>query len=102
TSVLAALAVPAVRHGIAESPASSVYVCNLRPQVPETGGFDVGRHLEALLAHGVRVDTVVCDTTAMALGAMSVPAVDVPLARPNGLAHDSGRLAGVLAGLAGC
>ena len=102
TSVLAALAVPAVRDGIAESPASSVYVCNLRPQVPETGGFDVGRHLEALLAHGVRVDTVVCDTTVMALGTVSVPAVDVPLARPNGLAHDPSRLAGVLADLAGC
>ncbi len=101
TSVLAALAVPAARDGVAESSASSVYVCNLRPQVPETEGFDVGRHLDALLGHGVRVDTVVCDTTAMALGAVSVPVVDVPLARPNGLAHDPGRLARVLADLAG-
>jgi uncharacterized cofD-like protein len=101
TSVLAALAVPAVRRGIAESQASSVYICNLRPQVPETEGFDVARHLEALLAHGVRVDTLVCDTTAMALGGVPIPVVDVPLARPNGMAHDAGRLGAVLAELAG-
>jgi uncharacterized cofD-like protein len=102
TSVLAALAVPAVRESIAGSPAATVYVCNLRPQDPETEGFDVGRHLDALLAHGVRVDVIVCDTTAVALGTVSVPVVDVPLARPNGLAHDPGRLAAVLGDLAGC
>ncbi len=102
TSVLAALVVPAVRDAIAASPAAAVYVCNLRPQVPETEGFDVGDHVEALASHGVGVGTVVCDTRAMALGSVSVPVVDMPLARPNGLAHDPVRLAGVLAGLAGC
>jgi uncharacterized cofD-like protein len=102
TSVLAALSVPAVRDGVARSPAAAVYVCNLRPQVPETEGFDVGRHLDALADHGVRVDTVVCDTAAMALGTVSLPVVDVPLARPNGRAHDPVRLADVLADLAGC
>ena len=30
-----------------------VYVCNLRPQVPETESFDVAMHVEALVAHGV-------------------------------------------------
>lgn len=101
TSVLAALAVPAVRNGIARSSAATVYVCNLRQQVPETEGFDVARHVGALGDHGVEVDTVVCDTTAMALGSVSVPVRDTPLARPNGLAHDPGRLAAVLADLAG-
>ena len=38
--------------------APKIYVCNLRPQVPETESFDVGRHVEALVAHGVRVDVV--------------------------------------------
>jgi uncharacterized cofD-like protein len=102
TSVLAALSVPAVRDGLARSTGAAVYVCNLRPQVPETEGFDVGRHLDALASHGVRVDTVVCDTAAMALGTVSLPVVDVPLARPNGRAHDPVRLADVLADLAGC
>ncbi|HLH29057.1 MAG TPA: uridine diphosphate-N-acetylglucosamine-binding protein YvcK [Acidimicrobiales bacterium] len=101
TSVLAALVVPAVREGVAASAAETVYVCNLRPQVPETQGFDVGRHVEALATHGVAVDRVVCDTTAMALGSVPVPVIDVPLARPNGLAHDPERLGAVLAGLAG-
>ena len=37
-------------------PGHQVYVCNLRPQDPETAGFDVARHVEALVAHGVDVD----------------------------------------------
>jgi uncharacterized cofD-like protein len=102
TSVLAALVVPAIREGIAASPATTVYVCNLRPQVPETQDYDVGRHLDALASHGVEADAVVCDTTGLPLGEVSVPLVDEPLARPNGLAHDPGRLSAVLARLAGC
>ena len=37
-------------HG---SRARKVYVCNLRPQVPETEDFDVAMHVDALVAHGV-------------------------------------------------
>ena len=58
TSVLAAVAVPDVRQGIARSAARKVYVCNLRPQVPETEEFDVGMHVDALAGHGVPVDMV--------------------------------------------
>ena len=68
TSVLAAVAVPDIRQGIARSAARKVYVCNLRPQVPETEEFDVGMHVDALAAHGVPVDMAVCDTSGLSAG----------------------------------
>ena len=101
TSVLAAIAVPEVRDGIRASDARKIYVCNLRPQIPETQHFDVGMHVEALMAHGVSIDTVVCDTHGLPLGHPRVEVVDARLARPHGLAHDPAKLASVLAGLLG-
>ncbi|MDQ3643264.1 MAG: YvcK family protein, partial [Actinomycetota bacterium] len=53
TSVLAVVAVPALRAALADSSARKVYVCNLRHQVPETEGYDVAAHVEALSAHGL-------------------------------------------------
>ncbi len=47
------------------------------------------------------VDVVVCDTVGMALGDPLVPVVDLPLARPNGLAHDPAKLASALSDLLG-
>ena len=81
TSVLAAIAVPDIREGIRRSAARKIYVCNLRPQVPETEGFDVGMHIEALAAHGVPVDIVVCDTAGLPRGRPQVELVDTRLAR---------------------
>jgi uncharacterized cofD-like protein len=101
TSVLAAIAVPEIRDGINRSKAGKVYVCNLRPQVPETEAFDVGMHVEALVAHGVLVDSAVCDTSGLPLGHPGVPIVDRRLARPNGLAHDPVKLASALSDLLG-
>ncbi len=101
TSVLAAVAVPDIRAAIDRSEAGKVYVCNLRPQVPETEHFDVGMHVGALAAHGVEVDVVLCDTAGLPLGGTRVPVVDTPLARPNGLAHDPAKLASALADLLG-
>jgi uncharacterized cofD-like protein len=101
TSVLAAIAVPQVREGISRSKARKIYVCNLRPQIPETEGFDVGMHVAALVAHGISVDLTVCDSSSMALGDAPGPVVDVPLARPNGLAHDPAKLASTLSRLLG-
>ncbi len=101
TSVLAALAVPGIRDGINSSSAQRVYVCNLRPQDPETASFDVAMHVAALLAHDVAVDHVVCDSSGIAVGEPAVPVVDVALARPNGLAHDPSRLAQTLVDLLG-
>ncbi len=101
TSVLAAVAVPDIRDAIRRSHAQKVYVCNLRPQVPETEAFDVGMHVEALVAHGVTVDVVACDTTGMPLGSCPVPVVDRPLGRGHGLAHDPAKLAQTLSDLLG-
>ena len=101
TSVLAAVAVPGIRDAINRSGAQRVYVCNLRPQDPETASFDVAMHVDALVAHGVTVDYVVCDSQGIEVGAPVVRVVDAPLARPNGLAHDPTRLASTLSGLLG-
>jgi uncharacterized cofD-like protein len=97
TSVLAAVAVPGIAEAMARAKGRRIYICNLRPQIPETEGFDVGAHLAALSLHGVTVDVVVCDSTAgMALGQVDTDVVDRPLAGANGLVHDPARLAVVL------
>ena len=62
TSVLAAVVVPRILEGVNASSAQRIYLCNLRPQDTETAGYDVARHVDALLAHGVAVDRVVCDS----------------------------------------
>ena len=52
-------------------------MCNLRPQIPETEGYDVAAHVAALARHDVAVDTVVCDTIqGMAIGEMDVPVIE--------------------------
>ena len=56
TSVLAVVAVPAIREALAATRARKVYVCNLRVQSPETEGYDVAAHVDALRAHGLEVD----------------------------------------------
>jgi uncharacterized cofD-like protein len=101
TSVLAAAAVPGIAAAISAVPGRRVYVANLRPQPAETEGYDVAAHVAALLAHGVAIDVVVADSSGISLGELAVPVVDVPLARPNGMAHDPGRLAEALATLVG-
>lgn len=99
TSVLAAAAVPGVADALRRTAARRVYVANLRPQAAETEGYDVAAHVAALAAHGVPVDVVLCDTAGIALGQPGVRVVDVPLAKPNGLAHDADRLAEFLVDL---
>ena len=81
--------------------ARSVFVCNLRADEPGVKGFDVGRHLEVLTAHGVRIDTVVAQQGALALGDTGdVEVVIADIDRPHGLAHDAALLGAVLARLA--
>jgi len=101
TSVLAAAVVPRILDGINRSPAQRIYLCNLNPQDTETAGYDVAMHVAALLAHGVAADRVVCDSAGIAVGEPLLPVVDVPLARPNGLAHDPAKLAQTLVDLLG-
>lgn len=96
TSVLAAAAVPGVRDALAATTARRVYVCNLAPQVPETAGYGVADHVDALRAHGLEVDVVVCHSGGLAVDGIDVPVVERPVATPSGLAHDPALLAGVL------
>jgi 2-phospho-L-lactate transferase/gluconeogenesis factor (CofD/UPF0052 family) len=100
TSVLAAVAVGGIADAMARSRAQRVYVCNLRPQLPETAGFDVAAHLQALTRHNVGVDVVVCDTSqGMTLGELGISALDIPLTEGNALVHSPSRLAHALASL---
>jgi len=97
TSVLAAAVVPEIRQAIASTKAQRIYVCNLRPQIPETAGFSVADHLTALERHGVEVDVVLCDDTVGL--AMGVPPPLVSLASlvgSNTLVHEPGKLAQAL------
>jgi uncharacterized cofD-like protein len=101
TSVLAVVAVPAIQKALAETPARKVYVSNLRQQEPETTGYDVAAHVEAVRSHGVEVDVVLCDPAALPVGHLTVPSVERALAEPDRLAHDPVRLAAALADLVG-
>lgn len=106
TSVLAACVVPDIRAALAARAAGRVYVCNLRPEIPETDGFAPADHLRVLQEHGIAVDTVVCDSRWW--GVTPPPARDerVPGARAvivervlcdeAGAGHDAGRLAAAL------
>ena len=99
-SVLSAAAIPAIRAAIAGTTARSVFVCNLRADEPGVKGFDVGHHLGVLTAHGVRIDTVVTQQGALALGDTGdVEVVTADIDRPHGLAHDAALLGAVLARL---
>ncbi|MGH9165060.1 MAG: gluconeogenesis factor YvcK family protein, partial [Acidimicrobiales bacterium] len=99
TSILAAAVVPALRRAIADTAAQVVYVANLRPQLPETAGYDVGDHVDALLTHGIEPDVVVWDGQAMARGTIVVQQVPVALARAGASGHDPARLAKALVDL---
>jgi uncharacterized cofD-like protein len=95
-SVLAALS-PALRDAVARSEANVVLVCNLRARDPETAGYDVGSHVDALHRHGIEPHAVVCHEGGLDVGMVGRPkVVTAPVARPDGLAHDPERLAGVL------
>jgi uncharacterized cofD-like protein len=100
TSVLAASAVGGIVDAVRRASGQRVYVCNLRPQQPETADFDVAAHVEALARHGVAIDVVVCDSSqGVPVGNPGVRVVDVPLTGSNVLVHSPARLAEALSGL---
>jgi len=101
TSVLAVVAVPALREALAATAARKVYVCNLWPQVPETEGYDVAAHVTALRAHGVNIDVVLCHAGALDRGDLDVACVEKSVANDGGTAHDPVRLAAALSDLVG-
>jgi len=105
TSVLPVLCVAGLRDALATTSAQVVQVANLRPQVPETAGMDVADHLEAVLAHGARVDRFLRDSgsglpvDADRLAGLGVETVIAPVSRADGLAHDHQQLAQALCAL---
>ena len=101
TSVLAVVAVPAIRDALAATPGRKVYVCNLRPQIPETAGYDVAAHVDALRAHGLDVDVVLCQPGALRVGQLDVECVQRPVSRDGGSSHDPALLAAALEDLLG-
>ena len=82
TSVLAVCVVPDIRAALAARSGGRIYVCNLRPQLPETAGFTDRRPPAGgpLARRGWSTSLVPPDD----------------LARPDGSGHDPERLAAVL------
>ena len=101
TSVLAVVAVQPLRDALAVTPGRKVYVCNLRPQLPETAGYDVAAHVDALRAHGLDIDVVLCQPGSLPKGRLDVECVERPVARPDGAGHDPALLAAALSDLLG-
>ena len=99
TSVLAVMAVPELRRAVAEARAHRVYVANLAEQHPETTGYDVAAHVEALHAHGVTVDAVLHDPRTLAIGNAVVKQAE--LADSTGRLHDPVKLGLALRDLLG-
>jgi len=97
TSVLAVCAVPGVRAALAARRGGAiVYVCNLRPQPPETAGFSPADHLRAVLDHGVPVDAMVSPDPGASAQVHGIKVVTAAVGRPDGAGHDPRRLAAVL------
>jgi uncharacterized cofD-like protein len=93
SSVLAACVVPEVRSALSARTGGRIYIANLRPQPPETAGFDELDCLQAVLAHDIPVDVMVKK--------VGTPGPQVPVrmvaadvGRPEG--HDPVGLAAVL------
>jgi uncharacterized cofD-like protein len=51
TSLLPSLLVPDIRYAVERASAPRIYVCNVAMQEGETAGFDLARHVEALVDH---------------------------------------------------
>ncbi|HET9076936.1 MAG TPA: gluconeogenesis factor YvcK family protein [Acidimicrobiales bacterium] len=101
TSVLAVAAVPGIRRALEGRRSGRVYVCNLRPQPPETAGYSDADHLRAVLDHGIPVDVMVApgpgDGPAEAIHGVRV--VRARLGLDDGSGHEPGALAAVLSRL---
>ncbi|HWD23979.1 MAG TPA: uridine diphosphate-N-acetylglucosamine-binding protein YvcK [Acidimicrobiales bacterium] len=94
TSILAALAPVGIMKAIETSGARTIYLANLKEQVPETAGYDIGRHLLALRAHGFIPDAVLVDSRSIEIGEIDagIDVVVADVADGNGVVHDELRL----------
>jgi len=94
TSVIAACVIPGITQALAGTSAKKVYVANLHAELPETEGFTLQDHLDALERHGVNVDVVLVDErSSFAKDPSSVEQRVIDLAGNNGLVHDVQKLA---------
>lgn len=93
TSVLAACVVPGITQALAATKAKKIYVANLRDQLPETEGFTLQDHVDALERHGVVADLVLVDKTSTFESDTCTWATRVVnVAAANGLVHDVQKL----------
>jgi uncharacterized cofD-like protein len=99
TSVLATAVVPAIRRAVERTQAQRVYVANVATTIGEAYGFGLAEHLDAITAHGVRVDVVVAPLDTVDVSSVHLPVVTAPLAASDGWGHDPRLLGKVLHGL---
>jgi uncharacterized cofD-like protein len=93
TSVLAACVVPGVTRALAGTAAKKVYVANLHEQIPETEGYSLQDHVDALVRHGVVPDVVLVDQRSEFASQQCSLAVHIAnLSGRNGLVHDVQKL----------
>lgn len=93
TSVLAACVVPEINQALAASPARKIYVANLRGEDPETRGFTLQDHLDALRAHGVEPTDVLVDAASQfAAQSCATRTFVTSLTAENPLVHDVPKL----------
>jgi len=98
TSVLAACVIPGILQAITGSKALVIYVANLHEQIPETEGFTLQDHIDALHRHGVYPNVTLTDNKSpFANQPCSVRQVCVDISKSNGLAHDEEKLARAIA-----
>jgi uncharacterized cofD-like protein len=85
TSLLPSLLIPAIRDALERATAPRIFVCNVATQEGETTGFDLARHVEALVAHtGPHlVDIVLAhDRSAIGVRGPNGPAADGHVPKP--------------------
>jgi len=100
TSVLAACVVPGIAEALASSAAECVWIANLIGQDPETEGMGLVRQFDALVSHGVHIDTVVVHGSGVLIeGIPVVKVISADVAGANLRVHDPEKLARVLAQL---
>ena len=94
TSVLAACVVPGITQALAGTGARKLYVANLHEQLPETEGYTLNNHVEALVRHGIVPDAVLVDAASIfSHQECSLPVHSHDLAGRNGRVHDVQKLA---------
>jgi len=94
TSVLAACVVPGIAQALAGTKARKIYVANLRAEVPETSGFSLQDHVDALVRHAIRPDVVLVDEGSIFAGQhCTVPTIVAEISAKSGMVHDVQKLA---------